>query len=1257
MSNENDVYAKFVEFLNFRRDAPSDDLDIREWVLDQRHRKVGLGLTSDVLATRFGANLPSLFPKYVAVDSDEIGSCETYFMHGTIHFDPSNSHKGAERLLATTSAVENLCLIETGFLATTHSWVHSSVEKDTKSACLGYVYDDIAHYFMADYPNRLIQRLNSDDELDEPQLANARRLIKQLVERKITKYNSQPMDAPVMAEGYERRVLVCDQAFADASTVYGKVDEDTFEAMLIAALQENPDAEVLVKTHPDSSWKEGKRKGYYSHLKSTGRVRLLRDPVNPFSIFDLVDRVYVGTSQMGLEALFAGKEVVCFGAPFYAGWGLTDDRQKIPHRNRARSLEALFHYFYIWYTIYHVPGRDAPSTIDEVMEYIEANRPFSPDRHIDATSDQPKVSVVIPVYGVEKYIEKCLESVQAQTLRDIEIITVNDCTPDDSQSIIDKLAVDDPRIRPVLLPENGGLGNARNVGIAHAKGKYVWLLDSDDWLENPELLRELFEAAERDELDMARARVAFEAVFDQDDKFLHSRDDRSECHFAQERIGKFSELLNVLQNRHCWNWLYRTEFLKTNKIEFKTSRCEERAFLHQAYISAEKLGLYPIDGPAYRIRTGSISQKIKQVTDYELMLENFSFTFEAYLVAGAVDRHCSLRRHLEFQLSEMTHQMFLGGAYKHFSGLGLRRQNEFLDQVRRLYIEYDFLPADFSEAATNLREKHLASSGYGLIVACVLASRHDILGYAIDLVAVPQDTLCQELLKEPVDNFHALLQEFLSKYAQNDLVVSTPTRLLANAKLPRIIIHIGSTKTGSTSIQSFFENNRPALLRHGVYYPEVGLYHQPGRPHKQAGHADFSPEAVSGSSKLRDHVESAIALCAGKIHTVILSSEAFFLSQHATKLATHFSRYHVEVAVYLRRQDDWLNSQYAEFVAGGAVGRVNVPMNEWLESDLTLKRMDYLSKLRSWENLVGRENIHVGVFDRTSLNDHDIVSDFLSLTGLEFLSDLPRPAKKASNHFPYGAAHVELVRHFNGGNWESHSDYFAFIDELDNGVSEIRSRLGLPKPRLNLLDDAARGQILARVAQENSVIARDYLGRDNGELFDLALPEQDELGDTLSPEELRFMIAAFERHQRGRQGFGSPRQKAPKIAVGRKSLEASPTYESFTKVAPIFLGKKKTKKLREQPLRFFEDVKNPVLRKIYGRIQREMNSTREVKQRSEELIKSTWTYRFISKFGKRLGDRKFAKLETEPNRFFSDMKGAGTGIVRRCLELELRMRA
>ncbi len=103
----------------------------------------------------------------------------------------------------------------------------------------------------------------------------------------------------------------------------------------------------------------------------------------------------------------------------------------------------------------------------------------------------PKVSIIIPIYNVEKYIKKCLDSLIKQTLDDIEIICVNDGSPDNSMEIVNEYAKNDKRFI-VLTQENQGTGAARNKGIDAATGEYIMFLDPDDWYE--------FDACEKAEL-------------------------------------------------------------------------------------------------------------------------------------------------------------------------------------------------------------------------------------------------------------------------------------------------------------------------------------------------------------------------------------------------------------------------------------------------------------------------------------------------------------------------------------------------------------------------------------------------------------------------------------------------------------------------------------------------------------------------------------------------------------------------------------
>lgn len=117
----------------------------------------------------------------------------------------------------------------------------------------------------------------------------------------------------------------------------------------------------------------------------------------------------------------------------------------------------------------------------------------------------PQISVIVPVYNVEKYVEKCVRSVLDQTFKDIEVICVDSISTDNSPQILQKLAQADPRVRIYTLEKIRGLGRGRNCGLEHAQGKYVFFLDSDDFLAL-DALEKLYRAAEAETLDVVSCR-------------------------------------------------------------------------------------------------------------------------------------------------------------------------------------------------------------------------------------------------------------------------------------------------------------------------------------------------------------------------------------------------------------------------------------------------------------------------------------------------------------------------------------------------------------------------------------------------------------------------------------------------------------------------------------------------------------------------------------------------------------------------------
>ena len=106
------------------------------------------------------------------------------------------------------------------------------------------------------------------------------------------------------------------------------------------------------------------------------------------------------------------------------------------------------------------------------------------------------ITVTIPVYNTEKYLERCLDSVQGQTFRDLEILCIDDGSTDRSPEILRQRAASDARIRVITLPGNRGIPHARNLAIDEARGEYLYYMDSDDWLD-PDYLEAMYGQAQR----------------------------------------------------------------------------------------------------------------------------------------------------------------------------------------------------------------------------------------------------------------------------------------------------------------------------------------------------------------------------------------------------------------------------------------------------------------------------------------------------------------------------------------------------------------------------------------------------------------------------------------------------------------------------------------------------------------------------------------------------------------------------------------
>lgn len=234
------------------------------------------------------------------------------------------------------------------------------------------VLDRQGIYYAGDRPSDLESLLESQSDLLTGIGADYSLARERIVSKGLSKYNHAPDIAALpQAEG-KPRVLIVDQTVGDASVKYGLADAGTFMQMIAAARRDNPDAMLYVKTHPEVS--NGSKRGYLSSLRTDSRTVLLRDPASPASLLRQVDKVYTVTSHLGFEALLHGLPVHCFGLPWYAGWGVTQDSFSCVRRTRRRTVDELFSAAYLHYSRYLNPISGKLGTIFDAIEWLAHQR-------------------------------------------------------------------------------------------------------------------------------------------------------------------------------------------------------------------------------------------------------------------------------------------------------------------------------------------------------------------------------------------------------------------------------------------------------------------------------------------------------------------------------------------------------------------------------------------------------------------------------------------------------------------------------------------------------------------------------------------------------------------------------------------------------------------------------------------------------------------------------------------------------------------
>ncbi len=260
-----------------------------------------------------------------------------------------------------------------------------------------------------------------------------------------------------------------------------------------------------------------------------------------------------------------------------------------------------------------------------------------------------KISVIMPVYNVENYVGRAIESIQKQTLTDWEFWIVDDGTPDNSGKICDEYAAADSRLH-VIHKENGGAPSARNVAIDKAMGKYLYFMDSDDWAE-PTMLEDMYTLAERHDAQLVVTGFYTDTYYS-DTEYVTTVQSQPDQVFASQR--EFREQAYRLFDSNLlytpWNKLYLADYLREKNLKFPQTFWDDFPFnlsvlrdVERVVVSSEKYYHF------IRARAESETAKYR-ANMYEKREEEHGWMLDLYAHWGVSDensREMLQRRYIE----------------------------------------------------------------------------------------------------------------------------------------------------------------------------------------------------------------------------------------------------------------------------------------------------------------------------------------------------------------------------------------------------------------------------------------------------------------------------------------------------------------------------------------------------------------------------------------------------------------------------------
>lgn len=588
---------------------------------------------------------------------------------------------------------------------------------------------------------------------------------------------------------------------------------------------------------------------------------------------------------------------------------------------------------------------------------------------------RPKVSVVIPVFNTGKYLEQCLESVLNQTLTEIEVLAVDDCSTDDSVKILREYEHQDSRVRILQHAKNQGLPATRNTGVDAATGEYIIHLDSDDFWLSMNMLEQLYIIASLRKCDVLK----FGGKVYEDGHL-----GRNIANHTPVFASSFADEESLWQYNSTFLYFSSRQFLERENIRFNPaiSVGEDQIYVAAILTSATCISCIDHVYYAYRVNTGSIMRRRWSALQFSEEVEH------SRIVIATLNHHPAAKQsYLKHKISYWRKEIF-------------PRAFEDLNRADRLDFFCNAMSLINAMDTAQMKADHCPDSSDGLL---------------LDLLCAGDEVRLEENFREKVNphfsqfngtNMSGWPPASLHKgiaYSQEQVVSGT------------IYIHAGTHKTGSTAIQDFLHNNKAQLARDDIHYCDCAGMWGPNAHLLPVSLIDSGQRLLGWPSMNPDQIWKNILADyeASGCRNLLLSSE-FFTPEYLDSelpdllaLKALLGETAVKFIFYLRPQDSRLESGYSQLVHSG-VRALDKPFEEYVA--LAKKSQDYAWLLGEYEQVFGKDQLVVNRYHRDDFENGNVCRNFLQLLSLNSAAYTFRNSEKNETWLNDV---VDFIRHYN----------------------------------------------------------------------------------------------------------------------------------------------------------------------------------------------------------------------------------------------------